>query len=438
MEEIRQHFEIIHRTTHHHPRLIKIINDTKGLKRGDLRPDLDKINDQLKQLFGEPLDLSFDQNPVDNNLYALIRHPNIVYRPQTRRRETIQVNGAEQEIEVLENDGGGSCLPRAVSQFRNNGSDAQHVQLRAAAVQQLRVADPEFRRGIDYSDSDRRLNRFGLIDFDRTFAAYINRMSLADAWFGQPEIVVLAEALQLHFTIYRPNGSPSRIGNPEHTNVNSLFTPSEENDRGHYELITGGLDAPINEPVDQQAESERINEMTVDDLLSNIFYFGVGPAYRPTEHLFETFQLSSTNQFTTKHYDIYDIIRSGQSLFIVRLPNLSRGLSIALETISILTSELTNLTNDKVSDWHFRLLNAQDEFDHLRGYIFNRLIGELRSGNFDFFGPSELEASELAASVLRSTVSNEASKAGRLIHRMRSVANPVLNIVDQQPDVCLN
>ena len=56
-----------------------------------------------------------------------------------------------------------------------------------------------------------------------------------------------------------------------------LFTSFEDDD-GHYELIHSDPDVPISEPSSQQSVRSVIgsnNEMTVDDLLTNTFYFGI-------------------------------------------------------------------------------------------------------------------------------------------------------------------
>ena len=225
---------------------------------------------------------------------------------------------------MLSNAGGAACFARAVSQFLHNGDEPRHARLRAQVVDQLRTWPKNHKERIQtipYRATDRQLNKFGDIDYRRTFETYVRRIAQADQWFGNNEIEALAEAHQLHFTIYRPNAPPSQHGDSNHRNVNILFTPGE-NTGGNYELINSDLNSlvsPLASQASQRSTTGGSNQITIDQVLSWMSYDGVGPDCRPPQHFYDTAISSTGTEFASKHHMIYDAIRAGHSIAITRM-----------------------------------------------------------------------------------------------------------------------
>ena len=446
-EERIQHETEQHQTIRHHPRLVEVINETEGLTLEQLKPDLERYAKRYEQLFRKPLKLSFGEKTDNDTLYVFHDIPNTVLLPKRHRRERrvaqVDEDGRQAEINVLSNSGGAACFARAVSQFLDNGDESGHARLRAQVVDQLRtwpVHHEERLQTIPYPATDRQLNKFDEIDFDRTFETYVRRIAQADQWFGSNEIEALAEARQLHFTIFRPNAPPSQHGDSNHRNVNILFTPGENTD-GHYELINSDLSSlvsPLASQASQRSTTGGDNQITTDQVLSSMSYAGVGPEYRPPEHFYDTIIGSAGAEFASKHHMIYDAIKSGHSISITRMRNLSRDLAMMLETILIITPELCNLTNGPVSNWRLRLLNDRDLFDRLLGLVLNHSIAQLQNGDYDFYGPADLDGCKLAAKNFQCINPREAGiQNGRLMLRMRSGVTPNFILDRQVPEVRL-
>ena len=425
---VKEHYYEKHLSTHSDSNLLQLVKLTGHLTQEDISRDLKEIERQHQLLYATPIDLSFDQ--PNNGLYVLVRNPFEISQPQLQRIQTI--NGFE--LMVLQNDGAGACFPRAISQYLV-GDESLHLRLRSDTINEMRrMADSDFILGIDYQERDLRFDFFGEIDVIRRFEAYLRRLSYPNEFFGHPEILTLARNQRLHISVYDENGLRTKIGDPQHPNINLLFTAGPNNDHGHYELIIQ-VNVSINlsiAQVNSYNQKEYNLQMTTNELLSNIIYVGIGPEYRSRVHLYDSYVRRETNNLNLKHHLIYEISQSYQSLLIVRISNLSRYLSELFETTTILTTGLLNLTNECISNFSLNYLNIAEILQNIRGYILNQVIRQITEGHFEYYGPLELEAVRTVTNLFHFVNSNESMiEISESISRVKRRVNPLFNIIDE-------